>query len=468
MKLEIATTTDLSEERKIKVGVSDVKRFYERWKADLSFRQQMSLAPDLAIAKYQLNVDPEEVRPIWDADFSEKHQQGMPIADSLNNFKQLVLESDAKTRTIHLLNVRDRRFDAWRQRQIARCKSEFHPEQHGRIVHATMTFELSKGCSVGCWFCGISAERVGGVFDYSPENAKLWREILVLMKDIIGETGAGSGFCYWGTDPLDNPDYDRFCLDFHDIVGKFPQMTTAQPLKYPDRVRALLEIAKHRDGFDSRFSVLSLKMLDRIHEEFTAEELAFVQLVLQNPEAGEIKSNSGRTRERNQQQQDADDRSIQSTIACVSGFLFNMVDRTVQLISPCNAGDRWKDGYIIYDSGTFTDLDDLQVLLEAMIEKNMLLSVQDNHRIRFRYDLKYTNIDGGFQLASRWLTSKFRNEPYLSELGEIVRTGDRTAGEISQIFEKQGISKFNTFHTLNSLFNKGMLDEFYLINDISI
>ena len=43
------------------------------------------------------------------------------------------------------------------------------------------------------------------------------------------------------------------------------------------------------------------------------------------------------------------------TIACVSGFLFNMVERNVRLISPCNASERWPLGYRIYDEGTFTD-----------------------------------------------------------------------------------------------------------------
>jgi len=34
---------------------------------------------------------------------------------------------------------------------------------------------------------------------------------------------AGRGFCYWGTDPMDNPDYEKFCLDFHEVLGIFPK-----------------------------------------------------------------------------------------------------------------------------------------------------------------------------------------------------------------------------------------------------
>jgi hypothetical protein len=142
-----------------------------------------------------------------------------------------------------------------------------------------------------------------------------------------------------------------------------------------------------------------------------------------------------------------------------------MVERSVQLISPCNANDRWKDGYIIYDRGTFSDIDDLKILLEQMIDRNMSLSVREDLKIRFRDDLQYQNIDGGFQLATRWMTRKFRNEPYLQELGQSISAGDKTAIEIAKMFEKQGVSEANIFHVLNLLLNKGVFDESNYNND---
>ena len=125
-------------------------------------------------------------------------------------------------------------------------------------------------------------------------------------------------------------------------------------------------------------------MLNQVHQEFSAEELAFVDLVLQNQEAKKIKANAGRARERNLKKGDDDSKfPEQGTIACVSGFLFNMVDRSVKLISPCNANDRWPLGYIVYDEGTFSNANELKILLEKMITDNMPLTVRPHDLVSF-------------------------------------------------------------------------------------
>ena len=334
---------------------------------------------------------------------------------------------------------------------------------HDDIVHAPISFELSKGCSVGCWFCGISAPRLGDIFTYNNQNAQLWSEVLQVIKDILGTETASEGFCYWATDPLDNPDYEKFCSVFHETFGSFPPTTTAQPLKDVERTRALLKLSQEKGCELNRFSILSLNIFNQLHENFTAEELAEVELVLQNPEAIGFKADSGRSRDRKQKKAEKNPESVedspQTTIACVSGFLFSMVDRTVKLISPCPANERWKDGYIIYDEGTFTDANDLKTLLERMIEKHMPTSLRYNDIIRFRHDLKYESLSNGFQVSTRYLTSKFRNQPYLKELGEIINQGDKTTREIVILLNQFGVPEANTLYHLNMLFNKGLFDE---------
>ena len=62
------------------------------------------------------------------------------------------------------------------------------------------------------------------------ENARLWRAILDHWVDLFG-TAAQTGFCYWATDPADNPDYPRFIEDYHAATGNLPQTTTAAPLR---------------------------------------------------------------------------------------------------------------------------------------------------------------------------------------------------------------------------------------------
>ncbi len=441
-----------------------IKRFYERWMADKEFREKLSKEPNKCVGYYNIQVDPEELRPIWDIDINGKKYEEQLISNSVKNFQKNFIEREDSVKSLHYLpSITDLRFKTWRQRQINRCASHFHPIHHKSIAHIPMCFELSKGCSVGCWFCGISAPRLGDIFTYSQENAQLWRQVLELMKNIIG-TDKGNGFCYWATDPLDNPEYEKFCLDFHEILGTFPQTTTALAWKYPERVKALLKLSLEKSGTLNRFSILSLKIFNKIHQEFTAEELAAVNLVLQNPETLSIKAVSGKALEN--KKLNPDKNIVQESIACVTGFLFNMVERSVKLISPCPANERWTNGYIIYDEGTFSDANSLKILLEEMIAKNMPLNVRYDNLIRFRDDLNYENLSDGFQLSTKYLTHKFRNQPYLKELGEVIQEGNKTVKEIVTLFEKFGVPEVNTLYFLNLFFNKGVLDDEPQLNEL--
>jgi radical SAM family RiPP maturation amino acid epimerase len=287
----------------------------------------------------------------------------------------------------------------------------------------------------------------------------LWYEVLELMKDILG-SAASAGVCYWATDPLDNPNYEKFCSDFHAVLGTFPQTTTALPMKDPVRTRSLLKLSCEKGCLLNHFSILSLKMLNQVHEKFSAEELTFVNLVLQNEEASKIKANAGRVRERNLKKGEEDSEfPEQGTIACVTGFLFNMVDRSVKLISPCNANDRWPLGYIVYDEGTFSDANELKILLERMISDHMPLAVRPNDLMNFRHDLKYESLDDGFKLSTKSKTFNFRHDPYLRELGDVIHKGSKTAQEIADMFDTRGVSPAYTFHNFNLMLEKGVLDD---------
>lgn len=444
-----------------KVSVSHIKRFREIWNADPAFRQQVFVEPYKAVVSYGLKVDPEEIRPLWDSEVAEKPREEIPVSPQVKCFWEFVENSKSSAELIKsaAASASAPHFKAWRKRQIARTTSQFKKLAQDAIVHAPVCFELSKGCSVGCWFCGVSAPRLGDIFLYNQENAKLWHEVLQLMKEILGPA-AGTGFCYWASDPLDNPDYEKFCSNFHEVLGMFPQTTTAQSMKDPARTRALLKLSREKGCLLNRFSILSLNILNQVHQEFSAEELTFVKLVLQNKESDQIKANAGRARERNLKKGEEDsDFPEQGTIACVTGFLFNMVDRSVKLISPCNANDRWPLGYIVYDEGNFSGADDLKILLERMISDNMPLAVRPNDLMNFRRDLKYESLNDGFQLSTKFKTFKFCHEPYLRELGEVIHKGDKTAEEIAEMFDTRGVSPAYTFHNFTLLLEKGVLDD---------
>lgn len=285
---------------------------------------------------------------------------------------------------------------------------------------------------------------------YTEENAKLWREVLELMRETLG-SAVSAGSSYWATDPLDNPDYEKFMLDFHEIMGVFPPTTTAQPMKDPARLQSLLKLSFEKGCKLNRISVLSIKILDQIHKELSAEELAFVGLLPQNPGGRFLtqfpfntqsvkKVNAGRTFERSQKKTDSSNSDVLGgTIACLTGFLFNMVDRSVKLISPCSANERWPLGYIIFDQGTFSDIEDLRKLIVRMIAKNMPLTLREQDLLKFRPELEYESLVNGFKLSTQWQTLCFRNRlnspklPRLKKLGELIKNGDLTAGEVADI-----------------------------------
>jgi radical SAM family RiPP maturation amino acid epimerase len=439
---------------------SHLKRFHERWKADPDFQQQFLRDAERTVARYRLNISSEDIAALREQLLAQS-DAGEPIRLS-TECTELYRKINRKQCNTIATSSKDLRFKAWRERQIARASSQMLKSVHDQLSHVTAAFELSKGCSVGCWFCSVAAPRLGDIFTYNQENAKLWREVLELLQDIQGSI-ANTSFCYWASDPLDNPNYEKFCIDFHEILEVFPQTTTALALKNPARTRALLKLSQELGCPINRFSILSLKMLDRLHEEFSPEELAFVLLALQNPEANGIKVNAGRAREyhkrRIEENQEPLDDSFPGTNACVSGFLFNMVERSVKLISPCNADERWPLGYRIYEEGTFTRIDDLRILLEGIIDRHMPLAVMPNDRIGFRRDLQYESLPDGFQVSTKFKTYKFRNSPYLKQLGEVIRKGNQTAEEIASLFNLYGIPSVRIFQSLNLMFKNGLLDD---------
>lgn len=444
-------------------SIARTKRFLERWSADPAFRQQVQGDPQGLCAKHRLEVDPDEIRLLWDHQALAHHPKGSLAPLAVRRYEAFVLDKLKYRDVVRNTQVQDSRFNLWRRRQMTRVVSELGLIKAHGIVHAPVCFELSRGCSVGCWFCGVSAPRLDDIFPYTPKHAVLWRETLEAIRDIVGPAAA-NGFCYWATDPLDNPDYEKFLVDFHEVLGEFPQTTTAIPLRDPPRIRRLLDLSRERGGRLDRFSILTLGILSRVHAEYSAEELTFVELVTQNKGAIGRKAFAGRARVHRRSQDkenfNSEEDSPSGTIACVSGFLFNMVDCTVRLISPCNADDRWPMGYRVYAQGTFKDGASLRRLLERMIADQMPVGLSHDQKIRFQKHLAFTPAENGFEVASAMAKQRFTTLPLVRELGAAIAGADRTAGEIALLFSEQHDAPLtDTFHALNQLFAQGVLDD---------
>jgi radical SAM family RiPP maturation amino acid epimerase len=451
--------------------IAHVKRFLEWWVGDDRFRALIETEGQFLLEERGIDTDLEEIRYLWDEDFCRNAiaTPGWRTPVLAQQYRLVSCEKllhREKLRVIECVPL-DRRLAAWRERQVHRGLGHLGPGSHAGIIHSPFAIELSDGCSVGCWFCGVSAEKRKQDFLYSSENARLWQDALQVLRDLTGPA-AETGFCYWATDPLDNPDYEKFCLDFARICGRFPQTTTAQAHKHIERVRKLLKVSREYGCKVNRFSILSLGLFKAIVLAFTPEELLHTELITQNMEAKSMQSNSGRARGSRRLEKKAEFNGHQDdswkedpgTIACVSGFLINMLLKRVRLITPAPSSDRWPNGYWVFEEGHFTDGASLRGLLEGMIARCMPTALRASSPVRFRPDLLFALTEEGFSLKAWGVTTTFSSWPGVREIGRAVAADDRTAAEILIDLEDQyDLPAEETMHFLNHLFDQGLLDE---------
>ncbi|MEM8853929.1 MAG: radical SAM family RiPP maturation amino acid epimerase, partial [Pseudomonadota bacterium] len=409
-----------------------------------------------------------ELLPLWRRDYLKyrRTEEGKrwPKAEAWDLYMQQMIRhrdlirEEGRTEGIHDV------FDAWRKRQVNRSMSELGGSADA-VVHPIVAFELSEGCTVGCWFCGLSAERYRGHIPYTDENAALWRGVVTVMNDLFG-TAAQTGFCYWATDPCDNPDYDRFIEDYYHITGALPQTTTAAPLKDPALTRRILKLFDKYKTVTNRFSVLTVKHLNKIHDAFTPEELIGVELVMQNRESLGAKANAGRARERILKLREAgkSDKIANleidhTTIACVSGFLVSMPRRVVQLVSPVPGSAEYPLGYRVFGERSFDDAEGYRAAIDDLIATHTHPDVPRHWPARFREDLGFEPLERGFRLTSRCLEHVIENAVCGARVGELMHRGDRTIGEVIETIVDEGASVLTAAEFFDTLFASGLIDE---------
>lgn len=452
--------------------LAQVKRFLERLVGDPAFRGKLAANlddPKVVADAYGIDVEPRLLASLWDARHrhhrftEERHRWPLGaawdawIAQMVRHRDLLREEGDA--------SATNPRFDAWRRRQIERTMGELGASGPS-LTHPLVAFELSEGCTVGCWFCGLSADRFKGHWPYTDANAALWRGCVGVLAELFG-TAARTGFCYWATDPCDNPDYDRFIEDYYRITGALPQTTTAAPLKDVALTRRVLALFDRHKTVTNRFSVINLKMLDRVHAAFTAEELMGVELVMQNRESWSTKANAGRAMERRRKLRAAGKPEAidtvpgdHSTIACVSGFLVNMLERRVQLVTPTRACEAWPTGYRILAEDRFADADEFRAILEGMVEAHMPETPRARDRGAFRPDLRYRPLgEGGFELTGPSRIHTVAGGRHARALGDLLDRGDLSVGEVLDEVAQRDVNIFRAAELLEEMFDLGLLDD---------
>lgn len=466
--------------------IGQAKRVLEWWTSSAAFRELIETDPERAGQEYDLGFNPELIRPLWDHAYHlDPANNGRPIHPVIADYRAYYHTKTQWRDTIKQeCSSDDPRFKGWRARQIARNTME-NGQYDNSIIHAPFAIELSDGCSVGCWFCGVGATKFLKTWPYDDDNAALWRGVVTVLRDKIG-VAAKWGFCYWATDPLDTPDYESFASDFADITGMFPQTTTAQGHKDPERVRKLLKISEARGCEVNRFSVLTEKLLRKIHTEYTPDELTKVEIVAQMQDATVPKARAGSFMVKANSRPEVVERELKKvaraigvagteavedlealaspqpgTIACVSGFLLNMVTRTVKLISPCRASAQWPLGYIVFEEATFSTAAELERIIEGMMSTHMRIGLSPEDPIRLHPDFNLEPVKSGFRVMSSMNGLEFVR-PELAEpigaIGELVQKGDRTAGQIAMsTLYRYGVPELNTLSTLGTMLELGLL-----------
>lgn len=230
-----------------------------------------------------------------------------------------------------------------------------------------MCFELSQGCSVQCPFCGFSAEHYENYFPYTNENRTLWRNILQDCKDYLGNI-LNTCICYFATEPMDNPDYEAFLFDIRDIAGAVPQTTTALADRYPQRIKKLMaELGEETlmQQCPIRFSIRSLPQFHKIMSLYTPEELAYVELLPNNPESLNHYASSGKVLKT----QNYTSKEVTYSICCTAGMKVNMVKKSISFIEPVSPDSDYPLGYRCLETQFFTDSPSFISCMQSMYDK---------------------------------------------------------------------------------------------------
>ena len=322
----------------------DVKRFLEWAVGDPRFRRKFEADPLRAIEEYEIDVEPEDVSILFEEDLNDN-----PAL--LENAHPAVKEHFKRTREIDqrkaLYEKRaepdNAQFARWRSRQLNEYSSS-HRINRDFKPHRPFSIELSKGCSIHCEYCALDAGRLTKIAEFTPESQKRFRQILSILSDFFGKA-ADTGLLYFATEPLDNPDYENYLRVFSEVFGVIPHTTTAAWFRDIERTRRLMEMTGKKNGEGLRLSVNSVEHLVLCMKSFSAKELENIRLILNNPGAIRVIRKTGRGAQV--------PGAIEGSIACLTGFIINLPDRSIRLVSPRFDLKKYPLGYRTFAGSRF-------------------------------------------------------------------------------------------------------------------
>ena len=362
------------------------KRVLDYYSADPSFRMEMHEDAGKTLSEIGFDsLNAEDCLKGIEAFLSGRgfSAWGNPYLNRYIEWEKEVLENTE--RNLGTDRFRNPEISRYLTMSMNRCRTEsMLLRMHSNARLFPIAFELGVGCRCRCPFCAFEAGEWKENFEYTPENAALWRDILRILLRDLGPL-AKEGPAYFATEPFDNPDYEKFLFDYDEIFGGIPQTTTALADVNPERTRRFIEwIGKDRLMKEERirFSVRTLNQFKRIISEFSPEEIEFIELIANNPESVNMYSNSGRAADKTESihsdgGNNTKNRKVtaQYSVCCISGLLVNMVNKTMMFIEPELPCKEFPKGYRILEETTFADADDFGVKMNELYAKYAIASL---------------------------------------------------------------------------------------------
>ena len=383
--------------------------------------------------------------------------------------------------SLNIFNGDSTYFD-WRKRRIKSVRSETGEYGYG-IDHPTFAVELGIGCTVQCNFCAFAAEKHKENFDFTDlENQKLMRALASAFEQVMG-AGVGGGMLYYATEPNDNPNYVDFVNLWYEETGW--KLCTSSARYDIEWIQKLTEFyGSPTPMMWPRLSVLSRHYMEKIHRHFTPEELGYPWLLAQQVEVEDERAKVPGGREKHglkklkevrdcrfyDTPEEVDLESIpQGSIACVTGFKVNMINKTITATSPCYTSEKWPLGYRNYGTIDFTTPNSILPALKQLVNRVMLKTLPNNAPIRLRDDLQLRIKGSGFWLVSPCHFHEFTNHTFYTHLGAILELNNKrqvpwTKSEfINELIKRlPDQSPMAVAVFFEKFFNAGYIDETFL------
>ncbi|MGQ3030206.1 MAG: hypothetical protein ACT60Q_17900, partial [Ferrovibrionaceae bacterium] len=230
--------------------------------------------------------------------------------------------------------------------------------------------------------------------------------------------------------------------------------TTARGTDDVDLTRRLIGQLRERGGGPFRISILTTKQLRRLHAAIPLEDLPFVATAIQTRGAATYRIVAGRMIERGAALAD-DTPGGEGTIACITGFLVNLPERRVRLVSPCVADRRRPNGYRIHDERSFGDAADFADALTGMIAAAMPMTLAGGAPAQLRPGLVPDAADA-LLLRDRHAHYRLADTPLMRALVPLLVRGGTCAG-VEGVLVAGGHFPFAVKTTLQELFDHGLL-----------